>query len=62
MIFQFEIVEHLTNEVYGLVGDKCLTIAGLSRNIVSSVSATQILLRMNGLENILAVKKENESR
>ena len=45
MIFQFEIVEHLTKEVYGIVGDKCLTIAGLSRNIVSSVSATQILLR-----------------
>ena len=55
-------MEHLTKEVYGIVGDKCLTIAGLSRNMVSSVSATQILLRMNGLENILAVKKENESR
>ena len=38
-------MEHLTKEVYGIVGDKCLTIAGLSRNIVSSVSATQILLR-----------------
>ena len=28
-----------------MLEDKCLTIAGLSRNTVSSVSAVQILLR-----------------
>ena len=43
--FNLEMWKTWQEKFYGMLEDKCLTIAGLSRNTVSSVSAVQILLR-----------------